>query len=160
VFISQRHPDCAACTGGDSLHAGASNHGLHPRTDNLDHGLHNPITTNRAFGRASFREDNGMAKKSVLTEAKDTVVTGARDVETFARGLATAAIVAAADAVAGALASRAKPKRQPTKSRTKWAAKKRPAVKAKKKAVKRKAAKKRSARKSAKKKAAPKRAKR
>jgi hypothetical protein len=41
-----------------------------------------------------------MAKKSVLTEATDTLVTGAKEVETFARGLATAAIVAAADAVA------------------------------------------------------------
>jgi hypothetical protein len=106
-----------------------------------------------------------MAKKSVLTEAKDTVVTSASKVETFARELATAAIVAASDAVAGALASRTKPKRPARKSRTKQAARKRPAVKAKRKAVKKKnakkkAAKKESVRKSAKKRAAGKRAKR
>jgi ParB-like chromosome segregation protein Spo0J len=106
-----------------------------------------------------------MAKKSVLTEAKDTVVTSAGKVETFARELATAAIVAASDAVAGALASRTKPRRPASKSRTKQAAKKRPVAKAKRKAVKKKtakkkAAKKKTARKSARKKAAPKRARR
>jgi hypothetical protein len=105
-----------------------------------------------------------MAKKSVLTEAKDTVVTSATKVETFARELATAAIVAASDAVAGALASRTKPKRPNRNSRTKQAARKQPVVKAKRKAVKKnakkKAAKKKSVRKSAKKRAAGKRAKR
>ena len=58
-----------------------------------------------------------MAKKSVLTEATDTVVSSAKRVKTFAGGLATAAIVAAADAVASALAARAKPARPASKVR-------------------------------------------
>jgi hypothetical protein len=165
LFIPQRNPDRAARTGGNGLCTGASDHRLHPRTGDyrlysragdLDDGLHNPIATIKSFRHSVFRvrEDNGMTRKSVLTEATNTVVSGAKEVETFAKRLATAAIVAAADAVSSALASTAKPKKPVSKSRTKQAAKKRPVVTAKKKAAKK------SPRKSAKKKAAPKRGKR